>query len=201
MNPAVVALAMAILTMTAGCTQVNEWLRGDRGETEEVGIAGEEGGLYLQEMSRLTSGDAATKAEIFAEAAAAASATPATAARLRYALVLATPGHPGADPELAQNILQELLSQAELLTPVERSLATIHLSEVEERLLLDAEARRLRKVNSRAESSEDEAVAQRLAMIESENRQLRQSLAEAEEKLEAITSIERSIREQTDNEQ
>jgi molybdopterin-biosynthesis enzyme MoeA-like protein len=187
--------------MTGGCTQVNEWLRGDRGEADEVGIAGEEGGLYLQEMSRLTSGDAATKAEIFADAATAASATPGTGARLRYALVLATPGHPGADAELAQNILQELLSQAELLTPVERSLATIHLSEVEERLLLNAEARRLRTVNSRAESSEDEAVAQRLAMIESENRQLRQSLAEAEEKLQAITSIERSIREQTDNEQ
>jgi hypothetical protein len=43
-------------------------------------------------------------------------------------------------------------------------------------------------------------VEQRLARVEAENRELRQSLAEAEQKLEAITSIERSIREQTENE-
>jgi hypothetical protein len=35
-----------------------------------------------------------------------------------------------------------------------------------------------------------------MADIEAENRRLRESLTEAEAKLEAITSIERSIREQ-----
>jgi hypothetical protein len=78
-------------------------------------------------------------------------------------------------------------------------LATIHLGEVEERLTLNAEARRLRLASTRATNSEDAAIAQRIASIESENRQLKQSLAEAQEKLDAITSIERSIREQTDN--
>jgi hypothetical protein len=195
---AVTTVAITTLAMTAGCTQVSDWLRGDRADAEVIGIA-EETGLFLQEMSQLTSGDPATQAEIFADAAAAARMTPGSRTRLRYALVLATPGHSKTDPVLARNIFNELLSDADLLTPVERSLATIHLREVEERLVLDAEARRLRAVNSRVESSEDAAVAQRMAMIESENRQLRQSLAEAEEKLQAITSIERSIREQTDN--
>ena len=64
---------------------------------------------------------------------------------------------------------------------------------------MNAETRRLRAASTRAANSEERAAAARMAAIESENRQLRQSLAEAQEKLEAITSIERSIREQTEN--
>ena len=193
--------ALMLATLTAGCTQVNEWLRGDRGASGEPfsGVDAGDPTPYIDEMSQLASGDPATQAEIYADAAAAARLTPDTVSRLRFALALATPGHPGTDPELAQNILRELLSETEMLTPVERALATIHLHEVEERLTLNAETRRLRLASARENSSEDEAVAQRIASVESENRRLRQSLAEAEEKLEAITSIERSIREQTDN--
>ncbi|HWM27031.1 MAG TPA: hypothetical protein VNQ14_01135 [Woeseiaceae bacterium] len=195
-----IALSLAIVVLATGCTQVNEWLRGEQGsDTEALDVEGDASAAYLKEMSELASGDPAMQAEIYADAAAAARVTPNTSSRLRFALVLATPGHPGSDPELAQNILRELLSETALLTPVERSLATIHLREVEERLTLDAETRRLRLASARAASSEEDAVAQRIAAVESENRQLRQSLAEAEEKLEAITSIERSIREQTDN--
>jgi hypothetical protein len=191
--------ALVLLACTAGCTHVNDWLRGERGAQEETyGIDGSDLAPYIGEMSQLASGDPATQAEIYADAAAAARLTPDTGSRLRFALVLATPGHPGADPDLAQNILRDLLSQTELLTPVERSLATIHLHEVEERLTLNAEARRLRLASVRQDDVEDAAAAQRIASVESENRQLRQSLAEAEEKLNAITSIERSIREQAD---
>ena len=193
-------LSIAIVVLATGCTQVNEWLRGEQSsDTEALDVEGDASAVYLEEMSNLASGDPAMQAEIYADAAAAARVTPNTSSRLRFALVLATPGHPGSDPELAQNILRELLSETALLTPVERSLANIHLREVEERLTLDAEARRLRLASARAASSEEDAIAQRIAAVESENRQLRQSLAEAEEKLEAITSIERSIREQTDN--
>lgn len=192
--------ALVLVVSTAGCTHVNDWLRGERSGTPETfgGDAGE-AAPYIGEMSQLASGDPATQAEIYADAAAAARLTPDTGSRLRFALVLATPGHPGSDPDLAQNILRDLLSEPELLTPIERSLATIHLGEVEERLTLNAEARRLRLASVRATNSEEEAIAQRIASVESENRQLRQSLAEAQEKLDAITSIERSIREQTDN--
>jgi hypothetical protein len=192
--------ALILATLAAGCTQVNEWLRGDRQASDET-FSAEAGDAtpYIDEMSQLAGGDPATQAEVYADAAAAARLTPDTTSRLRFALALATPGHPGSDPELAQNILRELLSETEMLTPVERALATIHLREVEERLTLNAEARRLRLASARENSSEEQAVAQHIASVESENRRLRQSLAEAEEKLEAITSIERSIREQTDN--
>jgi hypothetical protein len=192
--------ALILATLAAGCTQVNEWLRGDRQASDETfSVEAGDATPYIDEMSQLAGGDPATQAEVYADAAAAARLTPDTTSRLRFALALATPGHPGSDPELAQNILRELLSETEMLTPVERALATIHLREVEERLTLNAEARRLRLASARENSSEEEAVAQRIASVESENRRLRQSLAEAEQKLEAITSIERSIREQTDN--
>ena len=85
------------------------------------------------------------------------------------------------------------------MTPAEIALATIHLKDVEERLKLDAETRRLRAENTSAATTEARAVAQRMGTIESENRRLRLELSEAEQKLEAITSIERSIREQAGN--
>ena len=122
--------------------------------------------------------------------------TPGPNTELRFALVLATPGHPESNPEKAQSLLREVLAQPELLTPAEISLATIHLNNVERLIVANAEARRLRISSSRAARTEEQAVSQRLAAVEAENRRLRQELAAAEDKLEAITSIERSIREQ-----
>ena len=193
-------LAALLALGLSGCAPFDDWLRGDRSGVSQVPVADDEaGGGYLVDMFQMTSSDAATQAEIYADAEAAARLTPTTASRLRYALVLATPGHAGSDPEHAQDLLRDLLSDAQLMTPTELSLATVHLGQVEERLTLNAETRRLRTANSRAVNTEERAVAQRIAAIENENRQLRQSLAEAQEKLEAITSIERSIREQSGN--
>jgi hypothetical protein len=127
--------------------------------------------------------------------------TPDPSTKLKYALILAAPGHAESDPQQAQSIFRELLARTALMTPAEIALATIHLKDVEERLKLDAETRRLRAENTNAATTEDRAVAQRMSTIESENRQLREDLLEAEQKLEAITSIERSIREQATNDE
>lgn len=191
--------ALGLLVLAAGCASVRDWLRHQETEAAEASpvAAEEEPGPYVRDMYELASGDPARQAEIYADASAAAELTPDTMSRLRFALVLATPGHAGSDPARAQVMLRELLAEPELLTPLEKSLAVIHLREVEERLVLDNEARRLRAANSRAERTEEAAIAQRIAAVEAENRQLRQSLAEAEQKLEAITNIERSIREQS----
>ena len=51
-------------------------------------------------------------------------------------------------------------------------------------------------VVTRASRAEQQTSARRIAAVEAENERLREELAEAEQKLEAITSIERSIREQ-----
>ena len=89
-----------------------------------------------------------------------------------------------------------MLAQTILSTPAEISLAVIHLNNVERQIVTNAEARRLRASSSRAARTQEQAITQRLTTVETENRQLRRDLAEAEQKLEAITSIERSIREQ-----
>jgi hypothetical protein len=78
------------------------------------------------------------------------------------------------------------------------ALATVHLNDVEMRLVLGSESRQLRTESAASETSsvEDEALARHVASVEAENRRLRRSLEEAESKLEAITSIERSVRDQ-----
>ena len=195
-----VAALLATLVLSA-CESTSNWLKGRRTAepTDEIVIGSSDASAYLTEMQELAGGDPATQAEILADAESAATLTPGTSTRLRYALVLASPGHPGSDPAGAQSIFRELLARPEMLTATENALATIFLGNVEARIVLESEARRLRAENNRAATTEEAAIAQRVARIEAENRQLRRSLADAEAKLEAITSIERSIREQSED--
>jgi len=191
----VTVIAVALL---GGCSQTKRFLTGlskSDSRSADVAILGApEAEHYLDELYRLTVGDPATKAEIFADAQSGAQLTPGPQTNLRFALVLATPGHPESDPELAQSLLRELLAQVELMTPAEISLATIHLNSAEQLIVVNAEARRLRTSTSRAARTQEAATNQRLATVEAENRQLQHDLAEAEDKLEAITTIEQSIR-------
>ena len=196
----IIAVALLLAGLTAGCESASNWLKGRKTyDAEPIVLGAPDSDTYVDELYLLVTGDPATQAEIYADAKAGAELAPDPETRLRYALVLATPGHAETNELESQSLLRELLSQTELLSPVEISLATIHLSEVEERLVLGAETRRLRLESSQAATTEDAAVAQRIATVEAENRQLRNSLAEAEDKLEAISSIERSIRDQPDS--
>jgi predicted RNase H-like nuclease (RuvC/YqgF family) len=79
---------------------------------------------------------------------------------------------------------------------MEIALATIYLKNLDDRIVLAAEARRLRSASLTAQSAEQRAMARRISEIEAENAALHDQLAETEEKLEAMTSIERSIRAQ-----
>lgn len=191
------ASLLALMVSVAGCESTKNWMLGRKtADPEPIILGAPDTNVYITEMSELVNGDPATQAEIFADAQAAAQLTPDPSTRLRYALVLAAPGHSGSDPMEAQSIFRELLAQTELMTPGEISLATINLQYVEERIMLGAETNRLRSENIRAATTEDAAVAQRIATVEAENRRLKQSLEEAESKLDQITSIERSIRSQ-----
>jgi hypothetical protein len=193
-----VAAASVALAMLAGCAQTKSWLSGrdSGGDDQTVILGAPEAEIYLDELYRLATGDPATQTEIFLDAESVAKLTPGPSAELRFALVLATPGHSESDPARAQSMLRELLIQTELLTPAEMSLAMIQLKHVEQQMVVESEANRLRSASSRQQQSAQQAVSTRLATTESENRRLKKELAEAEEKLEAITSIERSIREQ-----
>ncbi len=195
-------LATLFACSLSACGSSNSWL--DRvwasdspGSAEPLSPGSPNADDYLRELELLTSGDPATQGEIYADAESGATLTPGPSTNLRFALVLATPGHSGADMQRAQSLLRELLAQTALMTPSEIALAHVALNSVEERLVLESEARRLRETSSvRSDRTEEQLLAQRLAAIEAENRRLRTELADAEQKLEAITSIERSIREQ-----
>jgi hypothetical protein len=163
-----------VVSAVSGCAATSKataWLKGERTADAQnpVILGAPAADTYLKELSDLAAGDPATQAEIYADASAAAQLIPG---------------------------LREILTQVQLLTPAELSLATIHLNNAERLIVANNEARRLRESSSRAARTEKQALSQRLSTVEAENRRLRSDLEEAEEKLEAITSIERSIREQ-----
>jgi hypothetical protein len=158
-------------------------------------LGGEGLSLYLRTLRDLVEGDAVLKADVFRTVAAAADAAPTTTNRLNLALALATPGHPSTNPLEAQRLLNEVLAKDNALLPEERILALVELKDVEQRLILDAEAARLQRAAQVATTQRNDQSAQRLQTALDENRLLRQQLDEARAKLDAITNIEKSIRE------
>jgi hypothetical protein len=154
----------------------------------------------LEMMGSLPKVDPARQAELFQSAKDAAELTPTTSNKLRYALALATPGFSGSNPVAAQRQLSELLARPETLMPAERLLALVELKEVEQRLILQAENRRLRDDALHDESRDKlQAINRRLAAESDENVRLRKALDEARAKLEAVTHIERSINDRGTN--
>jgi hypothetical protein len=147
----------------------------------------------LEMMTTLPQGDPARQAELFQSAKDAASLSPTTTNRLRYALALAIPGHSASDPVAAQRQLAELLARPETLLPDERLLATVELQDVDQRLVLQAENKRLRDEDSQNTRDKLQALNKRLSAESDENARLRKALDEARAKLDAVTHIERSI--------
>ena len=195
-----VAIFTIVVTLLSGCAQTSDWIKEHlSSNADDIGILGApDAENYLKELGRLAGGDPAIQAEILADANSVALLTPGPSANLRLGLVLSIPGHPGFDPDKAQTLLRDVLAETQMLTPSEIHLATIQLNNVErlivnvERLsIAEAESSRLSKTES-----QEQATSRRLAAAEADNQRMRGELEEAEEKLEAITSIERSIREQ-----
>lgn len=190
---------MLVLGLTA-CSQTKSFLANVRSPSsfggDDAVLGAPQADDYLKELGAISIDDPAAQAEIYADAKAAAELTPNPSTRLRYALVLGTPGHPESDPAAAESLLRDVLTQTELLTEAEVALANIFLNAAEIQLVRDAEARQLRATSSQVARTQEAVLNDRLARVESENRRLRQELEESQKKLEAITSIERSIREQ-----
>jgi hypothetical protein len=149
----------------------------------------------LRTLRSLIEGDPVLQADVFRNVAAAADAAPTTTNRLMLALALATPTHPSSNDAEASRLLNELLATGDALLPEEHVLALIHLKDVERRMILDAEAERLQRAAAAATAQRNDRSAQQLQAALEENRQLRAALDEARAKLDAITNIERSIRE------
>jgi hypothetical protein len=194
-------LAALLVCLVAGCSSFGG--ASNDGSTAQssapvaryVADAGDGIAVYLQTLRSLIEGDPVTQADVFRNAAAQADAAPTTTNRLMLALALATPTHPSSNAAEAQRLLGELLATGDALLPEEQVLALIHLKDVEQRLILDAESERLQRAATAAAAQRNDRSAQQLQAALEENRQLRAALDEARAKLDAITNIERSIRE------
>jgi hypothetical protein len=150
------------------------------------------GAAYLDIMQNLSTADPARQADVFYEVEREYTRAPTTASTLRYAVALVTPGHPASSPNEGKRLLETLLATPERMTTDERTLAAVLLHETNVRLKLEAENRRLLATiddRSRTQANSDKRIQ---AQIE-ENARLRRALAEAQQKLDAIKEIERSI--------
>jgi hypothetical protein len=150
----------------------------------------------FQSMQHLTQTGPAEQAEIVAAAREAYERSPQGGAKLRYALMLMTPGHPARDPKLAQKLLRELAAQPETLQPLERAVALVELGQLNSELEVEAENDRLLQSGDLRAERERSASTQRHLQAElDENAKLRKQLEDAQSKLDAIANIERNLTE------
>jgi hypothetical protein len=148
----------------------------------------------FQTMQRLSQAPAAEQAELLASARMAYERSPQGGAQLRYALLLATPGHPGRDAPRAQVLLRQLVAQPETLAPIERAVAMVQLAQLDRELGLKADNDRLQADAQRGDHERAVAAAQRRLQLEiDENSKLRKQLDDAQAKLDAVANIERNL--------
>jgi hypothetical protein len=148
--------------------------------------------VYLDTMNALAGGDAAQQADLFYAVEREYTKAPTTASTLRYAVALVTVGHPATNAPEGKRLLETQLATPERMTPDERTLAKILLHETNERLKLEAENRRLlATLDDRGKSQANSE--KRLQTQAEENARLKRALTEAQQKLDAIKEIERSI--------
>src|SRR6185437_15485392 len=152
----------------------------------------------FQNMQRLTQAAPAEQAEIVSAARQAYQRTPRGETQLRYALLLATPGHPARDAAMAQMLLRELAAQPEALVPIERAVVMVELAQLDHELDLAAVNQQLQSNALRTDQQRSAGSAadhRRLDAVEDENARLRKQVEADQAKLNAIATIERNLTE------
>lgn len=165
----------------------------DRAVTEATLLAG-----YLEMLQRLVQGAPAEQAEILSGARHDFETAPTPSHELRYAMVLATPDHPGTDCAKAQKLLRELIATQETLLPAERAMAFLTLKNVDQTLSETAEIQHLQASTDRSTDRDRAAAVNRRLQSEmesalDENARLHKELDDAHAKLDAIANIERAL--------
>jgi hypothetical protein len=147
---------------------------------------------YLETITGLASTDPARQADVFYAVEREYARAPTTTSTLQYAAALATPGHPASRPQEGKRMLEALLATPERLVPAERSLVAALLHETNAWLKLDAENRRL--LATLDDRGRSQANSDKRAQAQAEEiARLRRALAEAQQKLDAVKEIERSL--------
>jgi hypothetical protein len=158
---------------------------------QETGV-----GAYLDTLNRLANGNAAQQADVFYEIERDYTSAPTTASSLRYAMALVTVGHPSANLAEGKKLLERLLANPERLTPGEKNLAAFLVKDADARLQLEAEVRRLAATvdeRTRGQANLGSRLQSQVQAQAEEIVRLRRQLDEAQQKLDAIKSIEKSI--------
>lgn len=147
----------------------------------------------FQIMQRLAQAAPAEQAELLTATREAYERTPQGSAQLRYALLLAIPGHLARDPAKAQALLRELAAQPETLEPIERAVALVELAQLDQELDLKSDNDRLQAAARRADRERISTSQRRLQAESDENAKLRKQLDDAQAKLDAIAKLERNM--------
>ena len=191
-----VAAALAGCVLAGGCASSGASREAPKAELLKVPSAdGEAARLYLAELAELAASPPAKQAEILKSAHDLAESAPTTTNRLRYALMLADPGHGGTDPVAARRQLSEILARPEWALPSERSLASLALRSTEARLMLEEDGRRSGEAAAGREHDKVVAATRRLVAEQDENARLKKALEEAQKKLDAVSQLERAAKE------
>ena len=184
---------LVALCLVSGCKSVDDW-SGLKKRKDTTPVTHTDDGQviagYLATLDRLGRGGAAEQAEIIESARNAYVAEPSTQKRLRYAFVLAVPGHAASDPVGARTLLGEALATPETLLPSERALADLMVRDLDARLSLTRENETLRSGSSPQEDNRIADLNRRLQAETAEKDRLRRELERAEAKLEAIATLE-----------
>lgn len=147
----------------------------------------------FQDMQRLVSAGPAEQAEILSAARDDFQRTPRGGTQLRYALLLATPGHPARNPTMAQVLLRELAAQPETLVPIERAVVLVELAQLDREVGLQQDNEQLRADSLRQDQQRSATDQRRLQAAIDENAKLRKALEDAQAKLDAVATIERNL--------
>ncbi|MEM7613145.1 MAG: hypothetical protein AAF270_15785 [Pseudomonadota bacterium] len=193
------ALMLVCLTaFMAGCGAVENLLDSRQTATNQT-LSVEESTLsiYLADIELLLS-DSVAGDRAWRELQLDYERAPTTTNQLRLAMALATPGHAHTDLARADGMLTSLLLQPELLLSDERLLASVHLGLLRSRISAESVARQANNSATRSNERELAAAKAQLSLLQQDNAKLRSELTAAEDKLRAITLIERSIRERED---
>ena len=193
-----VAGLIAVLAL-AGCSTVdNLFDRRQSATNQSLSVEPSLVSTYLADVEALLNSDSSRQARVWDELELDFSREPTTTNRLRLALALATPGHRNSDAARADAMLTELLLQPELMLADEQVLASVQLGLLRSRISAESQARAAGTNATRRGERELAAARAQAELLREDNVRLRNELAEVEEKLRAITLIERSIRERDD---
>jgi hypothetical protein len=160
-------------------------------------VAGDAGvATYLETMNRLANSEPAQQADVFYDVERAFTGAPTTANTLRHAIALVTPGHPSSNLAEGKKLLEQLLATPERLVPAERNLAAFLVKDADARLQLQADIRRLTATVD--ERTRGQVGLDKRAQVQADEiAKLKRALQDAQHKLDAIISTEKSLSERS----